>query len=379
MDNKNTAEKEIDLIGLSLKVWYNRVQVIKIVGVFIAIGLFVAIFSPAEYGSKAILIPEVPNQGQANQLLRSFGGALGLGGFDLSQLPPGSISPLIYPNIVNSMAFQKQVLHEPIHFDNYHVRTTIADFYENHYSPSLLELIKEFTIGLPYKIIDLFRSKEEIIYSNGDLMKAEFLTLTKDELDLIENLQERIMIELDEDTGLLSVGVTLQDPKAAAELNQVIINLLMKYTTEYRIEKAQQNLNFVREQHAEAQKRFEKAQMNLANFRDRNVTLTSAKAQTDLERLQDEKELSFTIYKGLSQQFEQAKFAIQEQTPVFKILQPVTFVDEKIKPRRGLIVVIFTILGFLIGCIWVSTVPFLKKHLQMERSKRLSHNKNISS
>ena len=65
-------DDEIDLLELGRKIWDGRKTIIKITAAFIVFGVFWALFSPVEYESEAILMPEAqaPQEGRAGQLLR---------------------------------------------------------------------------------------------------------------------------------------------------------------------------------------------------------------------------------------------------------------------------------------------------------------------
>jgi capsule polysaccharide export protein KpsE/RkpR len=93
--------------------------------------------------------------------------------------------------------------------------------------------------------------------------------------------------------------VKLQDARASAEMNRFLIERLKEYVTDYRVEKARQNLEFAEQQKEEAQERFRETQFALAEFMDRNVTISSARAQMELERLQDEKNLALNVFQSL--------------------------------------------------------------------------------
>ncbi len=342
-------DDEIDLVELAKNIWDGRWTIAKITGVFVAIGLFIALFSPVEYESEAILMPEVQQQtDRAGQLLQRFGGAFGLGGGSQLQAQAGTIPPMIYPRIVNSLSFQMELMEKEIRFADYGVTTTIPDFYENHYSPSLTQWIQKLTIGLPYTVLGWIRGEQHEVQAE-DPFEAEFIQISKKQLELIDEIRSRISVNLDEETGLLTSRVTLHDARAAAELNRHLIELLKEYVTQYRIEKVQQDLEFVEEQHAAARERFENRQIALADFRDANVSLATARAQTELERLQDEKNLAFNLYNSLAQQLEEARLRLQEQKPVFSVVQAVNVPSDKSSPRRGVIVIISLCVGIIIS------------------------------
>jgi uncharacterized protein involved in exopolysaccharide biosynthesis len=362
MPHMNEEDDEIDLMVLAKRIWDGRWTIVKITAVFIGIGLFVALFSAEEFQSEAVLMPEIQQQdtGGASQLLQRFGGQFGISAGGNSS--PGMIPPMIYPRIVNSLSFQLELLDEEIQFREYGVTTTWPDFLENHYSRPLTATVYDYTIGLPFTVLggvrSLFSEEEEVVVVSEDQLSEEYIEITQTQLDFIENLRGRINVSLDPETGLLNASVKLQDARAAAELNRLMIDLLKEYVTEYRVEKARSNVEFTERQKEEAQERFEEAQLALAEFQDRNVSLSTARAQTELEQLQDEKDLAFNVYNSLSQRYEEARLELQEQTPVFSEVQSVNVPTKRSEPKRGQTVVIFTVLGVIISVGFVLMMPF---------------------
>ena len=277
------------------------------------------------------------------------------------QAQQGTIPPMIYPRIVNSLSFQMELMEKDIWFADYGVTTTIPDFYENHYSPSLTQYLRQYTIGLPFTVLGWIRGEQDKVEVQAeDPFEAEFIQISKKELELINSIRDRITVNLDEETGLLTSRVTLHDARASAELNRHVIELLKEYVTQYRIEKVQQDLEFVEEQHTNARERFEERQIALADFRDANISLATARAQTELERLQDEKDLAFNIYNSLSQQLEETRLRLQEQRPVFSVVQAVNVPSDKISPRRGLVLVASIFFGITIGLMYSIVSSMIK-------------------
>jgi uncharacterized protein involved in exopolysaccharide biosynthesis len=125
--------------------------------------------------------------------------------------------------------------------------------------------------------------------------------------------------------------------------------LLQKYITRYKIEKASDQLAFIEERYQEKKKEFEKAQERLAWFRDQNKNVSSAVARTGEERLQSEYSIAMNVYNELAKQLEQAKIQVKEETPVFSILEPAMVPRERAKPKRAMILGIWLFLGAILG------------------------------
>ncbi|PWN07455.1 Wzz/FepE/Etk N-terminal domain-containing protein [Rhodohalobacter mucosus] len=368
MPGMHDDDDEIDLLELAKKIWDGRWTIIKITGVFILLGLFWALFSPVEYESEAILMPEIQVQetgGTAGRLLQQFGGAFGLGGIGAEGMPAGTIPPLLYPRIVNSLPFQLELLNHEVEFRDYGVTTTWPDFLEIHYPTPLATLAVDYTVKLPLTVLSgvrsLFEDDPDSLLATlpDDPTQSQYISITEEQQELVNQLRERISVSQDEETGLLTTRVKLQDARASAELNRFLIERLKEYVIDYRLEKARQNLEFAQDQLAEAETRFEETQVALAEFQDRNVSLGTARAQIELERLQDEKNLAFNVYSSVAQQVEQARLTLQEQTPIFKEVQAVTVPSENSDPNRPMVLVVFTLLGGILAVGYVFISPLV--------------------
>nr|WP_281280652.1 Wzz/FepE/Etk N-terminal domain-containing protein [Fodinibius saliphilus] len=344
----------MDLIELAQTFWDARMKIIKITGAFLVLGLFIALFSPKEYSTSATMMPEMQSaQSGASGLLQQYGGMLGISGSQLSGGQEGTIPPQLYPNIVQSLPYQVELMNTEVHFSRYDTTATVYDFFTNIHSPSILGYVKQFTIGLPGQIIGLFKSEEQDINPLPKKVDRDsVLRLNREQMETVKTLRERLSISVDQETGILTLTSEFPDPQAAAEIGRVAITLLKEQVKEYRTQKARQNLQFVQEQVEEARKRFEEAQQRLAEFRDSNLNLATAKAQSREQELQSQYDLTFNLYNSLSQRQEQAKLDLQEETPVLSVLQPVS-VPLNDNTSGLLILIVSGMLGGIVSLGWV--------------------------
>ena len=299
------------------------------------------------------MLPESQSsQGVAGGLLDQYGGLLGISG-GAGMAEQGTIPPKLYPNVVQSLPYQVELMNTPIHFASYDTTVTPHVFFSDVQSPSVLGYIKKFTIGLPGQIVGLFKGEKESdepIITKVD--RDSVLHLSKNQMETVKTLRQRLTVNVDQETGVITVSSELPDPQAAAEMGQAGIRLLKEYMRQYRTQKANEDLKFVEEQVAAAKKRFEKAQNTLAEFRDSNLSLATAKAKTREQELQSEYDLAFNIYNNLNKQMQQARLQVQEQTPVFSVLQPVS-VPLNDNTSGLLILIVSGILGGVIALGWV--------------------------
>ena len=347
-NNKPTRQDdEIDLIELARKIWAERKLIVKTAGVFLALGLLVAFGSTVEYKSEARLLPELrKEEGGASGLISRFSGLAGIdlgmaGGVD-------AISPQLYPEVLKSTPFMLHLLNTRVEIPSLDTTATVYEYMTELKKTSLMGYIGKFTIGLPGTLMKLFRKKEDALPAVPSQRKGP-IRITKKQYKTIKSLQDRIQANINKQTGIITVSVEFPDPFLAAQVAEEAVDYLQEYITGYRTTKAANDLAFIREQHDRAREDFEQAQQALAAFRDRNRNVISARAQSEEERLQAEYNLAFNVYNSLAQQLEQARIKVQEETPVFQVLDPVEVPVEKSKPAKIKILIITALIGVLLG------------------------------
>ncbi|SMO50943.1 Wzz/FepE/Etk N-terminal domain-containing protein [Fodinibius sediminis] len=333
-----------------------RSLIARITGGFVFLGLLIALFSPVEYTSEALLMPEMKSsESSAGDLLESYGGMLGLGsmgGMDLSK--EGTIAPEVYPKIVKSLGFQHNLLSQDIYFSEHDTTVSGYTYFEEVRTLSLFEFLIEYTIGLPRKFIGPSSPEQLPAWLRKEFDEDAVVELTNDELEVIKEMQERIAIELESETGVLTVEATMPDPLAAAQVNRKMINMLKRFIKSYSTQKAKEDLAFAETQHRQAQERLKEVQDELATFLDQNVNLATAKSRAREQRLQAEFDLAYNMYNSVSQQLMEAKMKVQEQTPVFKPLQSVNIPREKSEPQRILILLLSFFAGLAVSFLYIA-------------------------
>jgi len=355
-------EDEIDLLELAKTIWSKRMFIVKVVALGAVIGVIAALLSPKEYKSTATLMPEysTESQGGASSLLRQYGGLLGMSGGSYAS-NSNAIRVDLYPNIVRSTNFQLKLMDQPFYFSDINQEATLFDYYTELNNLGILGFLAEYTIGLPGKILGAILPKKELMTTvPGDTSESMVLNLSEDEVEIIKLLREKITASLDEESGIVSVSVTLPDNVAAAAVTEYTIKELTEYLTEYRTEKVLRDLTFVEEQLATAEARFEEAQLTLAEFRDSNQGMLSARAQTEEQRLNSEYQIAFNLYNSLTQQYEEAKLKVQEETPVFKTLEAVQVPLED-ETSGAMILIVFIMLSGIGSIGWIFVHPLIEQ------------------
>ena len=171
---------------------------------------------------------------------------------------------------------------------------------------------------------------------------------------------KKVTLDIDAKQGFITLQAAFPEALLSAQVADQARELLQKYITRFKIEKAANKLSFIEERYQEKKKEFEKAQSRLAYFRDQNKNVTSAVARTEEERMQGEYSIALNVYNELAKQLEQAKIQVKEETPVFSILEPAMVPQTKTKPKKLMIVAIWLFLGGIAGTGIVFGKVFLK-------------------
>lgn len=369
-NNMPVEEQEIDLVELIQKMWINRWLIIKVTGVFVVLGVLVALFSAKVYTASCDIVPDTGKSGNSKMSSLAALAGVNLGeGADVTAL-----SPLVYQNIMNGTSFRKELMQTKIDFEKADKPVSFFDYYtsEEYNKPGVFDYIKKYTIGLPFVILNAIRGEQpEPDYSAiGNSEGPTMETLSKDEYNALKILEQCVALTLDNKNGYVTITTNMPEAVASAQLAQATVVLLQKYITEFKIAKVQSNLDFIQGRYDEAKKNFEDIQIRRAAFRDANTNTNKYSARVEAEKLDAEYTLAMNLYSELATQLEQAKIEVKKDTPILTVVRPVTIPYKKSKPQRLQILVVFTFLGVVAGAGLVLGLPMLANITGNDRIKR---------
>lgn len=361
---------EIDLIALAKTAWNGRKIIIKTTIVFTFIGLFIAIFTPKQYSVTSIMVPQV-SSGQNK--LGGLSSLAAMAGFNMNMNTGSELSPNIYPQIVQSIPFQLELMHSKLNFEGYNEKISLYDYFTDpQYAKfNLLGFVKSYTIGLPSKIIALPSKIIKAILGKTKVPKTtlevdnNIIQLTAEETGLINSLSAMVYLNVDQKQGVITLSAIMPEAKAAAQLGQMAQELLQEKITEFKIEKSKTQLAFVQERYKEREIEFKVIQEKLARNRDRNKNIITELNKTESERLQSEYQIALGVVTELAKQLEGAKLQVKNETPIFSIIQPISVPSASFKPKRKQILIMWIFLGFCIGLVWL----FCKQYLGILKKK----------
>ena len=356
-NNLNVAqEQEIDLIALVKRLWAKRIFIIYVTAGFMVLGLLVALFSKKEYTASTIFVPQTSQQRGGS----SISSLASLAGINLGQMGGDMLSPTVYPQLLSNVDLIKELMYTPVKFEEWPEKITLYYYYTDpeYNKMTFFGAVKKYTIGLPGVIIGAIKGKDE---ENVDAAGLDGLAVyTEREYQCKKVLSDLISVSINDKDGYIELSVRMPEAVAAAEVATTVFNLLEKYVTEYKIEKAKATLDFVNDRFNEAKEDFEQKQLAYAKFRDANRGQLTATAQITEDRLRKEYDMANTIYTELARQKTQVELQVKEDTPVLSVVQPIVVPFERSKPRRAIILIAFTFLGGCLGCASVFGLDFIK-------------------
>ena len=350
-------DDEIDLLALLQKIVQGKKTIFKCFLVFFVIGVFIAIFSKKEYTATSLVLAQESNTPGSN-----LSGLASLAGINLNNGGSELISPKLYTSIAQSIPFQKKMIQTRIQTQKSNTPVTYQEYYQKYSKGNFLDVIEKYTIGLPSLIVDKVTPSEESIpqYTSIEKDITEVYSLTPEEKGLFDLLKSQLKITNNDKDNTVSLSFSMEDPVAAAQMLEQAKNYLQETIIEFKTRKAKKQLEFIQKQYEEAEKSFKEKQIRLAAFQDSNRGLITAVPMTRQSQLQSDYNLAYNLYIELAKQYENQKIKVQEDTPAFITIEPVSIPLEKSKPKKGMIIAIWGFLGIVIGIGTIFAKDFMK-------------------
>ena len=360
-------ELEIDLMEYARKLWAARKLLLKVAGIAVIVGVVIALTTPKQYTVNVTLAPEMGKSGGGS--LSGIASMLGVGGFNMGS-DADALNVTLYPDIVSSTPFILDLMDTPVSMiDEELPDTTLVGYLQEYTSSSLIGTV----MSLPFKaiggVMSLFKSEEE----EGEA-KINPFHLTREQSQIVEGLKKQIVASVDKKTGVTTVSVTMQDPMVAAMLTDTVIVKLKEHITHYRVSKAEDDCKYWEQLFNERRNDYHKKQTLYANYVDANKNVILQSVRIEQERLQNEMNSSFEVYRTVENQLQMARAKVQEAKPVFAIVEPASVPLNPSGTSRKMILVGIVFLAVAGAAAWVLFGQDLLKTLKDKMAETPSEN-----
>lgn len=322
-------EISVDFKVLFRILWIEKWRIVLITAIVTALGITYALLAREEFETHGKILPEI--QGKGGSGLSQFAGLASLAGVDLSSMSGtgvDAVRPDLYPDVITSTPFYLELFKIPVR-----TRDNEEISFEEYYH-KVLEKGKE----PEEKLLLKYPVKEEgIIVINGI-----------NELRL-KDLRTRITAGIDKKSGVITINTKMPDPVVAAGTAKFAMEYLMEYVKNYRTEKLKQDVNYLADQVASSRGKYYSTQERKARYSDQFQDMRLQSADVQRERIDSEYRLSSSFYNELLKKYEEAKFKLHQETPVFQVLEPPVTPVKKAEPRRIIITLVSMVLGGMVA------------------------------
>lgn len=305
-------EITIDWMDILRRIIAIRKTLYKAAGVGVVLGIIIALSIPKQYTVTVTLSPEMGGDkagGGLASLASSF-----LGGAATSN-SPDALNATLAPDIVASTPFILELFNTRVQTLDNELDTTLVTYLEEEKSSWFSYIAKApgMAIGA---VKSLFTEEAD----TASVLNP--FQLTEEEAAKVKGLRRSILAEVDKKTAMTTITVTLQDPKVTAIVADSVVAKLQQYIIDYRIKKAKEDCAYLEQLYKERQQEYYDAQSKYAHYFDtnRNIALQSVRAEQ--ERLQNDMNLAYQVYSQVAQQLQVARAKIQEEKPVFAVVEP---------------------------------------------------------
>ena len=337
-------EIQIDFMGILSRILKSWKKIFLISCIFGVLGIISALTMTRKWGVTLTLAPELASRTTGS--LGSIASMLGMGSLQLGATTD-AMNITLFPEICKSTPFLVDLLDVPLtsYVSEKQQKQGVQPLHTTVYK-HISQEDKEKK-GLAKWMESLRKGEEEKPYTGVE----DPTELPRKVAKVVKNLGKRINADVDKKTGITTISVVMDDRLMAKQLADTVCNRLQLYVSKYRTQKAQADYDYYVMLAEEARRELVRAQAAYAAAvdYDRSVILQGAKSET--ERLQSEASLANQIYSQMAQQRELARAKIQEDKPVYAVVQPAVLPQVPMNSRVKRVLA-FGFIGFFLSLIW---------------------------
>lgn len=344
-------ELTIDWMEILRKIIAIRKTLYKAAGVGVVLGIIIALSIPKQYTVTVTLSPEMSGDkagGGLASLASSF-----LGGAASSS--PDALNATLAPDIVASTPFILELFNTRVQTLDDKLDTTLVAYLDEQKTPwwGYIKAAPGMAIGA---IKSIFTEEADTTATLNPFQ------LTPIEAGKVASIKQAIITEVNNKTAKTTISVTLQDPKVTAIVADSVVAKLQQYIIDYRIKKAKEDCAYLEQLYKERQQEYYDAQSKYAHYFDSNRNIAFQSVRTEQERLQNDMNLAYQVYSQVAQQLQVARAKIQEEKPVFAVVEPASIPLQPSGTSRKVILVGIVILTICITGAWkLSGATYLQK------------------
>jgi len=344
MEDIKESVKEVDFGEIIKKIKKHKRYYLYTLPIALVLSSLFIICIPRYYKCDVMLAPESqsPSLGGLGSV-SSLASAFGMNLSSKIMSSSDAISPELYPDLLESTDFVVSLFTVNVKSIDGKIDTNYYTYLHDKQKFAWWDLI----IG---KIKNLFKDKE----APFDAKKgANPFRLTKEQKAITKKINSIIDCDVDKKTDVITITVEDQDPQICATMADTVKVKLQKFITDYRTNKARNDLEYTQKLYDDIKSKYEKGRRQYGVFSDANYDVNLPSYKAKLEDLENDLQLQFNSLSAVSLQLQAAKAKVQEQTPVFTTIQSASIPVKPDGPKRMIFVIVVVFITFICTTLYV--------------------------
>ena len=340
MEERKNKKIVVDFIELLKVVGKDKLMMAVFLGIAAVLGLAVAFGTPKEYKASVMLAPESTT---GNSLTSNISSIASMVGMDMDfGSSSDAIYPELYPDLIGSNDFIVSLFPVEVTTKDGSVTTDYYDYLLNH--------TKKAWYTFPARLLHdiVAKLKTDDVPFTGDSTKVNPFHLSKMQYNIAHKIGKSINCTVDKKTSVITIEVTDQDPVISAVMADSIKNRLQAFITQYRTQKARNDLAYMEKLFMESKEEYVTARQQYAAYSDANQDLILQTYRAKQEDLENEMQLKYNAYTQMYEQLQISKAKVQESTPAFTVVQSASVPLKHINKSKLMVMTIFMFLGFVL-------------------------------
>ena len=347
MEEKKVLFKEADLLKMVGRIIEKKVFIVVVTFCFAVLGAIIAFSTAKNYTAEIVVSPEATDSSLSSSGLSSLASMVGM---SVGMGEGGeAIYPLLYPDVISSIPFLTSLFDVRVQNIDGTADTTYYTYLKKYREKTWLDYAKAMPKKAVKSVIDLITNAPDIPATPV----FDPYHLSKNQTKMVEALRLTISVFVDKKTNVVNLTFTDRDPRVAATMADTIMNRLKREITQYRTKKAIDDCAYIERMYLESKDSLEASQKRYADFLTHNRNIINQYVIVEKEKLMADKELKTTLYTQWAQQLMLAKAKVQEQTPVFVTLKPVTIPANASSMGRAMKTMLYAFLGAVFAVAYV--------------------------
>lgn len=331
MEENKKELKVIDIIDIAKKLWAEKKLYAKTLPIAFVIAFVYIIGVPRYYTTNVKLAPELGGTSMSTTL----GSLASSFGFDLENLQSNdAITPLLYPDLMEDNGFVTGLFNVQVKSKDGSINTTYHDYLKKHQKSNI------WLVPITW-IKNLFKKGQE-----GESGFTDPYILSQDEDDIAGSIRDKIKIDFDKKTAVISISIKDQDALICKTIGDSVKARLQDFITDYRTSKARTDYEYYKKLSMEAKQEYEKVRQRYGSMADANSKVALKSLEMKLEDMENDLQLRFNAYTTVNTQMQAAKAKVQERTPAFTVIKGASMPLKPSEPKRMIFVAFILLLTF---------------------------------